>query len=445
MALLRGKEAKFDWFQVTFDFIEVKKQSAYHYSFDLKHKLFRELLQILKRKENPEEFESRDKGDLNFPHGIRIDEFISLSWGANKLANEKYPMMLMISGQGCRTFEQMGGSWMELFTFFQKYGQDYLKYGRVDLAIDDYEGKEISIQQIYKLLRKGHYVTQFRKFKLEDGWTHNGETSGYTITCGSRGSNQLQIYDKKAERKQVEQYDYDVDIWNRYELRFADDKAKQVIDYYTASVIENEDYSIFMNYAVGLLKGALDLKKVNPNDTNKRRWETLPAWDRFCNSVKKKSLNIGSRIETTIEKKLVWVEQDLPTTILDVYIATGSDLQTFFNELLSIMAKAKYERKHIVRMNNFLRKFDSSEITTSDISKLQEEFRTIAPSISTIENILDSPEIKEGHCEYITFIQLHEDRIEIIDPWSGEVIKTFHDFSGDVEKRKNKKKSGDNQ
>ena len=63
------------------------------------------------------------------------------------------------------------------------------------------------------------------------------------------------------------------------------------------------------------------------------------------------------------------------------------------------------------------------------------------PSISTKTSWVR----KEGHCEYITFIQLHEDRIEIIDPWSGEVIKNVHDFSGDVEKRKNKKKSGDNQ
>ena len=35
-------------------------------------------------------------------------------------------------------------------------------------------------------------------------------------------------------------------IYGIDELRFADDKTKQVIDYYTASVIENEDYSIFM-------------------------------------------------------------------------------------------------------------------------------------------------------------------------------------------------------
>ena len=45
-----------------------------------------------------------------------------------------------------------------------------------------------------------------------------------------------------------------------------------------------------MKYAKQLLLTCLELK-VPSNDSNKSRWEILPAWKRFINSIEKIDLN----------------------------------------------------------------------------------------------------------------------------------------------------------
>ena len=46
----------------------------------------------------------------------------------------------------------MGGIWSELFTYFQHYGVDFLKVGRIDIAIDDFVGKHITPYEIWPIV-----------------------------------------------------------------------------------------------------------------------------------------------------------------------------------------------------------------------------------------------------------------------------------------------------
>ena len=53
----RGKEVKFDWFQVTFDFIQVHYIEGKNiYSLEKHHPLFQMLMKLLGRKEDVDDF-----------------------------------------------------------------------------------------------------------------------------------------------------------------------------------------------------------------------------------------------------------------------------------------------------------------------------------------------------------------------------------------------------
>lgn len=363
-------EVKIDWFQVTFDFIKVTEENKRYFTFNKADKLYLELLNILKRKESPYDLQPMDKGLFGYYQGIYIDEFIWLSYGGKKNKNEKYPMTLTISGTGCRVFEKMGGIWSELFTYFQHYGVDYLKVGRIDIAIDDFSGKHITPYDIWPVVRKGHVVTQFRKVNLFESLNLGSTISsdGYTITFGPRGANQLQIYDKKLERNAKNEYDYGEDVWYRYEMRFVDDKARQVMDMYTVAV-KSHNSKPFMRYAKQLLLTSLELK-VPSNDSNKSRWTILPAWKRFINSIEKINLNTKGRHETTIERKLEWFKADMPTTIIELFIVYGED---FGHKLYEMISDAKFQLKHLNRLNDYLRESGKKEITLNDIKKIQHD------------------------------------------------------------------------
>ena len=363
-------EVKIDWFQVTFDFIKVTEENKRYFTFNKADKLYLELLNILKRKESPYDLQSMDKGLFGYYQGIYIDEFIWLSYGGKKNKNEKYPMTLTISGTGCRVFEKMGGIWSELFTYFQHYGVDYLKVGRIDIAIDDFSGKHITPYDIWPVVRKGHVVTQFRKVNLFESLNLGSTISsdGYTITFGPRGANQLQIYDKKLERNAKNEYDYGEDVWYRYEMRFVDDKARQVMDMYTVAV-KSHNSKPFMRYAKQLLLTSLELK-VPSNDSNKSRWTILPAWKRFINSIEKINLNTKGRHETTIERKLEWFKADMHTTIIELFIVYGED---FGHKLYEMISDAKFQLKHLNRLNDYLRESGKKEITLNDIKKIQHD------------------------------------------------------------------------
>jgi len=378
--ILSGKEVKIDWFQVTFDFIKVEKTAKNYYKLDYTSPLLSKLLKILKRKESIYELQEMEKPHFGYKHGYYIDEHIFLNYGGFLNKREKFPLTFEMSGQGCRTFEIMGGDWIELFQYFQEFGSDDLNVGRIDIAIDDFDGEVITPYQILPYIVQNEVVTQFRSYDVHYGGTlgNDSVTSGFTITLGMRGRNQLQIYDKRLERDAKDQPDKDTPVWYRYEMRFVKEKARQVMDLYTASVINN-DSSTFMKYAKQLLLASLELKVRDPNQSsNKTLWEIEPRWKEFTDSLEKINLNTKSKIDTTIERKVAWAKTDLATTFMEFYLAFGEE---FGAKLYEWMGDGKFERKHLNRMNNYLREKGQKELTMDDIKLIQKQLTDIVKAL----------------------------------------------------------------
>lgn len=366
----RGKEVKFDWFQVTFDFIPVHYVEGKNiYTLEKHHPHFINLMKLLGRKEHVDEFEHMSAGLWGFKNGLQIDEKIWFLYGGKKTKADTYPSQLILSGDGCRVFEKLGGVWTDLFKFFLVNQTEHFKIGRLDLAIDDFEGDEITPYQLESYFRNKWLVTPFRKMKHENDFDITGEkpsNDSYAWTFGKRGANQFQIYDKTLERTANDYY-VTVDTWYRYEMRFVDDKARQVVDLYVQSV-ENDDSKMFMSFAKKLLLSIMDIKEPSETDTNRSRWNTLPAWAMFTDSLEKIDLNTKNRSETTIAKKIPWFKEDMATTMLELFIVFGPD---FFEELYEILANSKFKLKHLNRINNYLRDKGKTELTIDDIRSLQ--------------------------------------------------------------------------
>lgn len=398
-----GKEVKIDWFQITFDFIPVKFfKDSNRYVLEKDDYRFIELIKIL----NPpsrnikgdynlyihnfiNNIEPRKSGRYRFDNGYHLGDNIELMYGGNKTALETYPTTLIFTGQGCREFELAGGDWIELFEFIFKYGSNgYLKIGRLDIAIDDFDGNEITPYEIESYIRKHHYTSIFRNvnYNISEIHSANPETSGFTITFGSKGSNQLQIYDKKLERRNNKQYDKDTNVWYRYEMRFVDEKAKQVLDLYIESVKGND--ITFIDYMSGVLKGLLDIKEYNPNDMRISRWNTLPAWDNFLNSFNKIDLRKRSPVETNLDKKINWFENNMTTTLLELALILDGNVNKVNEYINELMSSSDFKEKHLKRLNAHRDKENKTNYSMNDIEQIKEKFGNITEKDKIIKTLM---------------------------------------------------------
>jgi DNA relaxase NicK len=123
---------------------------------------------------------------------------------------------------------------------------------------------------------------------------------------GSKGSNQLVIYDKKLEQlkknKSITSEDIDTDIWIRFEMRITDDKARIFAEHYASSIISN-DSKEFMLLAMGVLNTFLELKRPSKNETNRAMLKMDSKWKKFLGALSQIDLKVPPKPDLTIEKK----------------------------------------------------------------------------------------------------------------------------------------------
>lgn len=300
-----------DWLSVSFSHFRIFEQTRNNFILERHDPSFIELLEILGFNRDPVYLEMTNAMN-GYSEGYVIGEGIKLFYGGHSTAtkeNDKeiFTLQLLMSGQACREFENyQNGSWLKLFKYILK---NKGKVKRLDNAYDDFHGDIITPYQIEPFIRRHHFVSPLRKYRLiETGGTENGYDVllGYSILIGSEGSNQLMIYDKLLERRAKGEIDFDVSTWYRYELRLVDDKALRFIELYVASVESNNSIE-YMKLYCSVLRNYLDIKNPSPTQkTNKSLWNTNKKWLEFLNNVEKTSLNTQHKITTSIQKKINW-------------------------------------------------------------------------------------------------------------------------------------------
>lgn len=300
-------ETIIDWLQLTIfpDKNFADSYQLFHYSANVDNiviKLFKELFG-LEFNQLTKEIQGFNGYDVRYTYNN-----IQLMINSGR---EDMGVNLLMTGKGCRDFETLNISWFELFKRINKF---YFNVNRIDIAIDTFTNKYFTLQSLYKNIKLGLCSSKFKNYmKIHKASVGENKLLGYQIQFGSKSSNiEITFYDKRLERASAGyMVDNNIKYWYRCELRFRHELALQVFDY----IKENE----FQDYIKSVLYNYIDFK-IESNDKHKYRRPTAEWWLNFIGDVHKTRLSNKSS-DTSITKKIKWINDDTSKSQLMIYIA----------------------------------------------------------------------------------------------------------------------------
>lgn len=289
--------------------------------------------------------------------------------------------MVELKGQACRELEYnaTGGCSSAVSLSFTDIYIDIIswyvlklngKTTRFDVAIDDLKGDIITIDEVIKNVEKMHLTSCFR-FNLNPPEVYKGIglddlKNGKSLYLGKSKSSkknafELCIYNKLAERR-FHNDQLNLNYYVRYELRYRHEKA-QALTYF---LLKN-DFNNFGIFVCGELNKALTLRTPFKNgkrtdDTNVARWDILPAWKQFTNSIKGVKFTLKPMLEKTIERIVSWRSHSLikQQILLELSGAYNAD-----NEYLDLdVAQKVHDIKDMISW------FNDHTLSQQDIEKI---------------------------------------------------------------------------
>lgn len=210
----------------------------------------------------------------------------------DKAITNDYQVCLQLSGQGCREMEVIlehkGITW-QVFLQHILYSYQDVRVKRLDIALDElYKGYGNEDQQILipdlvkKLHSKEIVLDTLKKWNITGGgsFTDNEDMEanhGLSIYFGSRQSQlYFNFYEKRYEIARMENISLDESleifgIWNRYELRFSDQKAQGVVEEFISGVDLGEIARGIINKEIQVYDGINQFGAYKPDE----KWQRL--------------------------------------------------------------------------------------------------------------------------------------------------------------------------
>ena len=219
---------------------------------------------------------------------------------------------ILMSGSGCRNYENFlvinKETW---FDFFARVCQYHVNFPRIDLAIDDHK-PYLNIPELIRLTKQGLISSQLRNYSENA----SGELSesipvhkGNTLYLGSSNSDfRIVFYEKGYE--QVEKFGKELDRnWNRYELRFRQERANKVAQ----ELIARRDVA---EIALSVLNGKIRFleQPENKSTSRKRLYPTYPPWELFMQDIEKIKLTIQPQ-KKTLDSIWNWLESSVAPSL----------------------------------------------------------------------------------------------------------------------------------
>lgn len=239
---------------------------------------------------------------------------VNISGGAIAFALDKYMESIKIP----TPFGDYGVEYSDdsIMIRYLKHIHDYVKFTRVDLAIDDKGSKYYSVDDVREICDSGLCATRFRKYRPEFERSFDGSMTGNTLYIGKRQSDVfLRIYDKRLE--QIHKTKNDVGYeWVRWELELKKERADIVVNHLISGLSLG-------SVAIGILSNYFRVI-VRDND-NVTRCSSAPLWETFVCNVEKLRLTV-SKPEKNLDQKKEWICRQCMPSISAIVASENGDL-----------------------------------------------------------------------------------------------------------------------
>jgi hypothetical protein len=340
---LHPKRALFDWFSYTFDDIEFyqhfdKINNRTIYSLvpgGNNHKIMTALFSLFGIFEDWYTYPRLNYGLNGYQFTFQIGENISIQFGGPCSGRGRPTSQILMTGQGCHEFrEYMNGNFAVLFEFCLQNFRG--RCTNLHLAMDDFAGNEIrDLRELYPLVIKRSYRTRFVKKTIIENYDDSIQnefdffSTGYSLTFGSPGNTQFQMYDKLAQLHAMG-IDYsDTNIWNRYEMRFRDERADAVMMQYILSSKNNSES--FYHFSASCMNNLIEFKdETSPNESVRHR-PIHPKWEALLESFSKIELDLNFKAPLTIERKKNWYAESIHGVNAS-FLLTTDDIDSYMIE-----------------------------------------------------------------------------------------------------------------
>lgn len=270
------------------------------------------------------EFTEQETRLMNYTHlwqrgNIWIFDFF------DKAITNDYQVCLQLSGQGCREMEVIlehkGITW-QVFLQHILYSYQDVRVKRLDIALDErykgygHEDQQILIPDLIKKLHANEIVLDtLKKWNITGGgsFTDNEDMEanhGLSIYFGSRQSQlYFNFYEKRYEIARMENISLDESleifgIWNRYELRFSDQKAQGVVEEYIAGVDLGEIARGIINKEIQVYDGINQFGAYKPDE----------KWQRLFGGVEPLKLSTNPQ-PYSIERTIRWLTYQVANSL----------------------------------------------------------------------------------------------------------------------------------
>ena len=300
-----------------------------------------------------------------FKHQYTIAGCITLRLIGPELKSGYHSCSIELKGEGCREWENHNKdkTWKDFIEFclIRLNGTPT----RIDLTIDDYEGKDVNLEYIRYKMDNDYYTTSFRGKKYI---IHGNEELGFTLQLGSHESTQeLCIYEKNKEQKKKKGYCRQP-YWLRFEMRFRREKAYDV-----CMNLVNCEVDKYSEFFYSLLYDMLDLKEDNDYDNNNQyKIETDHQWKAFLNDVSKCKLKrFKIKKKSKLENYREWAEPIVGKYIQYICLINRNDIDKTIIDLLKLTQKQSFNSRDFERINEYLKSLCAKPITGNETNDLE--------------------------------------------------------------------------
>lgn len=304
----------------------------------------------------------------NFNYQYQLGEHITLRLDGPMNENYHKTCQLEMKGEGCRDFESRNPdkTWKDLILFM---AEQNAKFKRIDLAIDDYEGKNITLEYLYPKILKKHYSSIFKS----EAQPHGTLESGLTLQFGSHNSlTQLVIYDKQKEQQKRKKF-CDKDYWTRYEMRFRNELADSIA-YALCKTTSLQQYAYSQLYRI------IDIKEDNHYDVRSQyQISTDPHWQSFLQNVEKGKLEPTTHEEPKFFSTYMQAANSYISMWFIVhYLQVLKDPYLFEMEIYKFISTSlTFSKKRFQRLNIFLNQMNLTPLDNTGLAQIKQEFQKL--------------------------------------------------------------------